>query len=234
MIFAGRPVLPDDDATPLETSLTTLPHRDGPIRDAGELALVEAMRSGDEQAFRRFFRDYVPRLFRFVLPRVHAHEATAEEVCQMTMSRAMRFIHSYRGEAALFSWLCSIARNEIADAHARRKRDAVLLPEDDESVRGVLDTLAAPDSDAPHGTHERREESRVVHVVLDRLPPNYARALELKYLEDQSVEQIADELKLTLIAAQSLLARARAAFREGFEAFDLAGAQRGATPGSGT
>lgn len=185
---------------------------------ASELALVASMRAGDEEAFRQFFRDYVPRLFRFVLPRVDGITAAAEDVCQACMSRAMRYVHSYRGEASLFTWLCQIARNEISDVRARERRGCVWLSEDDDAVRAVLDTLAAPERDNPDTRHEVADDARAVHVVLDRLPPNYARALELKYLQDLPVDQVARELRLTLIAAQSLLGRARAAFREGFEA----------------
>lgn len=191
--------------------------------DTTESALVAGMRSGDEASFRAFFHEYVPRLFRFVVTRVEGDATAAEEICQMSMTRAMRYIHSYRGEASLFSWLCRIARNEIADLRTRQQRGGIVLPEDDESVRAVLDTLAAPESDAPHARHARDDEARFVHVVLDSLPANYARALELKYLDDLSVDQIAGELRLSVIAAQSLLARARAAFREGFDALEESG-----------
>jgi RNA polymerase sigma-70 factor (ECF subfamily) len=54
--------------------------------------------------------------------------------------------------------------------------------------------------------------------VLDRLPANYGDALEWKYLEGDSVESIGRRLGIGTTAAQSLLARARIAFREGLEA----------------
>jgi RNA polymerase sigma-70 factor (ECF subfamily) len=59
---------------------------------------------------------------------------------------------------------------------------------------------------------------RIVHAVLDRLPARYGEALELKYIEGRSVEEIGDRLGIGHTAAQSLLARARVAFRDGMEA----------------
>jgi DNA-directed RNA polymerase specialized sigma24 family protein len=56
-----------------------------------------------------------------------------------------------------------------------------------------------------------------VRVVLDRLPAAYGDALEWKYMEGSSVEEIGRRLGIGTIAAQSLLARARTAFREALE-----------------
>ena len=56
-----------------------------------------------------------------------------------------------------------------------------------------------------------------MRVVLDRLPANYGNALEWKYMEGSSVEEIGERLGIGTIAAQSLLARARVAFREALE-----------------
>jgi DNA-directed RNA polymerase specialized sigma24 family protein len=50
--------------------------------------------------------------------------------------------------------------------------------------------------------------------ILNSLPEHYARALEAKYGDGLSVEDIARQLELTVIGAQSLLARARKAVRE--------------------
>jgi DNA-directed RNA polymerase specialized sigma24 family protein len=55
-----------------------------------------------------------------------------------------------------------------------------------------------------------------VHLVLDALPAHYANALEWKYLEELSVAEIAGRLGLGEKAAESLLTRARAAFRDAF------------------
>ena len=64
---------------------------------------------------------------------------------------------------------------------------------------------------------ERRAPlEQVVQLTLDYLPDRYGKALELKYLEGLTVEEIAEQLGDGVVAVQSLLARARAAFRKGF------------------
>jgi RNA polymerase sigma-70 factor (ECF subfamily) len=76
---------------------------------------VRALLAGDANAFDVFFEEYFPRLYRFVLPRVDHAVADAQDICQETLLRALRRLSSYRGEAALFSWICQIAANQVSD-----------------------------------------------------------------------------------------------------------------------
>jgi RNA polymerase sigma factor (sigma-70 family) len=92
-----------------------------------------------------------------------------------------------------------------------------------------LEEDVASDRDPPEGALVRKEEVRHVHAVLDLLPPRYARALEWKYVERVSVKEIAERLRLGAKAAESLLTRARQAFREGYEQVSL-GPKRGLEP----
>ena len=189
--------------------------------------LVERMLAGDERAFRAFFDDYFPRLYRFALPRVGRNPDAAKDVVQATLVKAMRKLGDYRGEAALFTWVCQICRHQVAD-HVRSERrhaDKVVLLEDSEEVRAALESIEAPSADDPLRSCDRDELRRLIHAVLDRLPGRYGDALEWKYIEGHSVEQIGERLGIGHTAAQSLLARARVAFRDGLEAVFGASAQ---------
>jgi RNA polymerase sigma-70 factor, ECF subfamily len=191
---------------------------DGTVTDDREL--VQQMLAGEERAFSEFFTTYFPRIFRFALPRLNRDQDTAKDVVQATLVKAMRKLGDYRGEAALFTWLCQICRREIAD-HVRaqvRRTDKVVLIEDSAEVRAALESIEAPASDDPLKRCDGAELQRLVHAVLDRLPNRYGEALEWKYVEGRSVEEIGDLLGIGHTAAQSLLARARVAFRDGLEA----------------
>jgi RNA polymerase sigma-70 factor (ECF subfamily) len=185
-----------------------------------EAELVVRMRAGDERAFDRFFSGYLPRLYRFVLPRVSRREEVAEDVCQAVLSRAVQSIGNYRGEASLFTWLCQMARNEIADLWRKEKRRGrvEVLAEDDPLVAATLESLEGDPSWRPDTQGSRQDVSRLVQVALDSLPGTYGNALEWKYLDGFSVAEIAAKLGQNVISTQSMLARARSAFREAFEA----------------
>lgn len=182
--------------------------------------LVAAMLSGDERAFTSFFDTYFPRVYRFALPRLGRNPDVTKDVVQATLIKAMRAIDGWRGEAALFTWLCQICRRQIADHVRSQRRHAtrVVLIDDSDEVRAALESIEAPDADDPFRGADRAELHRLVHAVLDRLPNRYGEALEWKYVEGHTVEEIGTRLGIGRVAAQSLLARARIAFREGLEA----------------
>jgi RNA polymerase sigma-70 factor, ECF subfamily len=181
--------------------------------------LARRLRAGDDSAFEEFFAEYFPRVYRFARVRLTGDADAAEEVAQATLIRALAKIGTYRGEAALFVWLCSFCRHEISVWFERSgKAIHVSLSDDSAETRAILDAIATLSGDDPEHEYERRELSRVVHVTLDHLPRRYKEALVGKYLEGASVEEIGCRLDLGYKAAESLLTRARQAFREGFAA----------------
>ena len=179
--------------------------------------LVKRMVAGRDDAFREFFDQYFPRVYRFCTRRVT--EDAAEEVTQTVMINSVRQISKYRGEASLFTWLCQIARHEISAHYRRQSRHReVFLVEDDESVRAELESLAADPDLTPERLADHRQGQAVVQLILDHLPGDYGRLLEWKYMEGYTVEEIAARLATTPIAVQSMLARARHAFRQQYSA----------------
>jgi RNA polymerase sigma-70 factor (ECF subfamily) len=180
-------------------------------------AFVEQLLQGDELAFQQFFEGMFPRIYRFALPRVDQKEDAAEEVAQATLCLAVRKLGTFRGEATLFTWLCTICRHEIhAWRNRERDRTTVELIEDVPEIRAALESLHAIELHAADAHVERRDIAALVQRVLDYLPAHYGSALEWKYLDDLSVREIAARLGMGEKAAESLLTRARRAFRDAF------------------
>lgn len=198
-----------------------------PETESSDRDLAGRMLAGREDAFDEFFDSHFPRLYRFALARMNQDAGAAEEVAQAALCAAISRLKTYRGEATLFTWLCTFCRHEIS-AHYRRLGRTPLpvgLPEDSPEIRAALESLAATLDEGPETQLRRAELARLVQVTLDLLPRWYGDALEWKYIHDLSVKDIAARLKLGPKAAESLLTRARQAFREGFAA--LAGGHSG-------
>lgn len=186
---------------------------------ADEKQLVRRMLAGDERAFDAFFETYFARVYRFALPRLNGDVEAAREVVQSTLAKAMRKMGGFRGEASLFTWICQICRREVVDyirANQRHARHVVLI-DDQPELRVAMEAIEAPEEYDLVRSYGRAETRRLVQSVLDRLPANYGDALEWKYMEGRSVEEIGERLGIGTTAAQSLLARARIAFREALE-----------------
>ena len=182
--------------------------------------LVKQLLGGDERAFDRFFEENFGRLYRFALTRLSDDPEAAREVAQVTLTRALRKLHTYRAESALFTWLCAICRNETSEwlRSQARYREHVVLIEDFPEVQAAVDTCRAPQDLGPEANYCRAESVRLIQVAMDRLPPHYGDVLEWKYIEGRSVKEIAGRLQLGQEATQSLLARARRAFGEVYQA----------------
>jgi RNA polymerase sigma-70 factor (ECF subfamily) len=177
-------------------------------------ALVTRMRASEQRAFDEFFKASAPRLAAFIARRSALDSATLEDIVQSALIKAVRNLASYRGEAALFTWLTEICRHELADAHRKAgRRPAHLSLDEPGSISHDEEQLRAPPHQEPISQLYAATQRTEVMRVLQSLPAHYALALEAKYGDGMSVEAIARELGLTGIAAQSVLARAREAFR---------------------
>lgn len=178
--------------------------------------LVKQLLAGDQRAFDRFFEENFARLYRFAIVRLSDDPEGAREVVQIALTRAVRKLHTYRAESALFTWLCAICRNEISDWLAKqgRYREHIVLVEDFPEVQAAVDSIHAPLTDSPERHYQRVEALRLIQVTLDRLPAKYGNVLEWKYVEGHSVKEISKRLEIGTEATQSLLARAKRAFAD--------------------
>ena len=181
---------------------------------APDRVLVEKLLARDERAFTEFFDTYAPRLFRFAMRRA-GDEDLAEEITQTTLIAAVGKLKTWRGEASLFTWLCTIARRQLLDHWRKTGRQPALRPlDDDPDVRAALESLAS--GDRPDSAFDGLRITERVQITLDSLPDRYGDLLEWKYLQGLSVNEIAERIASTPKAVESMLTRARQAFREGF------------------
>lgn len=190
--------------------------------------LADELLAGRKPAFDRFFDEYFARLYRFALARLADDPDAARDVVQVTLTRALRKLHTYRAESALFTWLCAICRNETSEwlRQQGRYREHVVPIEDHPDVRAAVDSFQVPEEQLPEAQLHRAENLRLIEVALDALPARYGDVLEWKYVEGHSVKEIAVRLNLGQEATQSLLARAKRAFADVYSSLSSAVADR--------
>jgi RNA polymerase sigma-70 factor (ECF subfamily) len=173
-----------------------------PYSNEGDLLAAAA--GGDTAAVRAFLDAVGPSVYGFVFARVGGDEAAAEDLVQETLVEAIRSAHTFRGESALRTWVCAIARRRLARHYEAERRQAVA-----ESGLTLLGAWQGTDTDL-----ERRDE---IVRALGRLPVLHRQVLVRKYLDDWSVADIAAELARTAVQIQSLLQRARDGLRRELE-----------------
>ena len=181
--------------------------------------LIDALRkgSGNETALQDFYKEYFPYVYRYVLCRVEFNHADAEELAGEIFFQVFRDIEQYDGKQPPARWVLGIARNRIIDHYRHKGRKPVvelLFSQFDEQLTRRLFNLEA--QELPDVEMERSELANVVELILSQLPPDYERALRLRYLDDKPVKDLAAALKTTPKAAEALLYRARNMFRDAF------------------
>ncbi len=123
----------------------------------------------------------------------------AEDLAQETFVKATRALLGWRGENPA-AWLLAIARNVLLD-HVRRRRTELALPDPDD--------LGVP----PIGV-----DALEVRDVLDRLPAQHRKLLELVYLEGFSMVEVAAMTGKKHNTIKTAVWRARATFAEEYGA----------------
>lgn len=181
-----------------------------------DLSTARRILRGDQAAFRQLFDEYFPRLYRFAISRLHGDADAAGEVVQQTFCRALERLDGYRGEASLYTWFCQICSNLIVDHYRHQNQESrrIVLIEDSPEVQAILAALIDPAGEAGEAALVKQDVTRLVQTTLDHLPGHYGDVLEWKYVDELPVTEIAVRLAVSVKAAESLLGRARAAFRD--------------------
>ena len=166
-----------------------------------ERGLRDAVAGGDASAWRAWYESEYAPLEGYVLWRCGSLRDLADDVLQETWLTAVRRIGHFDPEMGPFhSWLCGIAanvlRNQLRSRHRHTRRQEP-LPKD-------------------MGVATDRNRAERVAEALAVLPERSERVLRMKYLDRLSVAEIAAATGESEKAVESLLSRARLAFREAY------------------
>jgi len=172
---------------------------------ASETPDVQALREGNERAFRCLVEQERERLYHFVL-KILNDQDEAENVVQETFAEAYRQIDRFRGESKVSTWLFSIARHLAYGFLRKSKRHNYLEHDTIEHIHAHADEDYTSES---METVEQEERKRIVHAALQELPPHYRRVVELRDLEERSTAETAEELGLTSVNVRVRLHRAQ-------------------------
>jgi RNA polymerase sigma-70 factor (ECF subfamily) len=172
-----------------------------------ERGLRDAVLAGDEQAWRALYAAAFDGLRAYAHWRCAGLNDLADEVVQETWLVAVRRIRSFAPESGSFAgWLRGIAANVLRNHLRRQVHRNGLAPT---GPTGTVEPADVP--------LQRREEAERVARALAELPEHYEAVLRAKYLDGQSVVDIAAERDESDKAVESLLSRARQAFRDVYE-----------------
>jgi RNA polymerase sigma-70 factor, ECF subfamily len=170
------------------------------ITDLDDRTLVEQHRSGDPDAFRRIVLRHHRSLYANALRRL-GDPVAAEDAVQDAFLRAFRNIERFDGDYHLDAWLHRIVTNTCHDIGRRRGRDTRLF----HRACTEVDVEAAPADEAALDAMPRQE----ITDALDSLPESYREVLVLRFVDELSYSDVAEQAGITEQNARARVSRGR-------------------------
>jgi RNA polymerase sigma-70 factor (ECF subfamily) len=170
--------------------------------------LVERCKQGDETAWTKLVEATQREVYTLCL-RVLRNPDDAAEATQDTYMKVWRGLKGFRGDSKFTTWLYRVAMNAaISRQRSRsRKREHETSSEDE-----MLAQL--PGIESIEAIAGARIDVKILESGLDRLPEIYRSAVVLRDVYGYSIEEIADQLKISQAAAKVRVHRGRKQLKE--------------------
>ncbi len=151
------------------------------MRENNDKALLKRLHSrlGKRTAFEELVKTYQKPLYAHIR-RIVGNHPDADDVLQNTFVKAWRFIDSFKGDSAIYTWLYRIAANE---AFSHLKRDKRMEKVEYNAVYDKAEFGNNPSGD---------EIVRKLNLALQTLPEKQRQVFDLKYFSELKYEEIAE------------------------------------------
>ncbi len=173
-----------------------------------DFSLVERAKEGDQKAYAELMQRYKDSIFFMVLKMVN-NKDDAMDITVTTFAKAFENLEKYRPDYAFSTWLFRIATNGSID-FIRKKRiqttsiDGMRGDDSDDRVYEIKSDVLNPEE-----TSIKKQQTEQLKEIIDKLPPRYRTLIILRYFDELSYEEIAEQLDLPLGTVKAQLFRGR-------------------------
>lgn len=171
--------------------------------------LVDKAVGGDEKAFALLLQRYRRPVYHMILKMVRNVD-DAEDLTIEAFGKAFRSLHRFKKDFTFSTWLFRIATNNSIDFIRKRKLntlsiDHAFTDEDGQSVSmSIQDMNLNPQDEAI-----KSQKEEIIRSIVGTLPAKYQKLVKLRYFQELSYEEIAEEINAPLGTVKAQLHRAR-------------------------
>lgn len=159
-----------------------------------EKHLVENAKARDPQAISTLYDNNIKHVYRFVYYKTN-HKEIAEDITSEVFVRAFEQIEKFRGKSSFKTWVCTIAKNLVIEWYRNKERTTQLIYE--------------PGAKEVEETESNGESEKLLNSILSGIKnERYQKILELRYLMNYTLKEIAAELNVTVGNAKVIQNRA--------------------------
>jgi len=173
--------------------------------------IFNKLREGDEYAFRVIYKQYVPRLYYFVLEYV-SQKDLAENIVQDTMLTLWNKRESLNDDTHLSAYLFTVAKNNcLYRLREMRYSKNRFVDEDVFNLEKDANMVALEALDTSDLTLQEME--RIIEETMNELPPQCRNVFYMSRFEDKKYREIADTLNISVKAVEGHVSKALRIFR---------------------
>ena len=172
--------------------------------------MVQKALCGDDAAFAQIWEKY-KKPVEYQIRKIVTDNNTVQDLLMETFEKAFTSLYKFRPDYQLSAWLVRIAINHSLDYCRKVQRNPVVRidegfdsEEDDRPIIQLVDGDKTPDQ-----ALEMLQDIETIQTLLKHLPETSGKVIRMKFLDDLSYEEIADELRVSVKKARSLMRRAK-------------------------
>ncbi|MEQ8907994.1 MAG: sigma-70 family RNA polymerase sigma factor [Vicingaceae bacterium] len=175
-----------------------------------DFRLVQLAKSGDESAYTKIMVRYREPLYYMALKMVK-NESDAEDLSIEAFEKAFHKLDQYAPNYAFSTWLFRIATNHCIDFIRKKKLRTTSIDEEiDDGKGGSFGVQVEAKAKDPEATFIEKQKIRLMRELVDRLDEPYQDLVKLRYFEELTYDEIAEEREVPLGTVKAQLFRARA------------------------
>ncbi|MCH6197997.1 sigma-70 family RNA polymerase sigma factor [Aquiflexum sp. LQ15W] len=163
----------------------------------------------DQQAYAMLMKRYKKAVYFMILKMIRDTD-DAEDLTMEAFAKAFKNLHKFKKDYTFSTWLFRIATNNTIDFIRKKKLKTMSLNTSMTDDGGNSVTIDVEDDDNnPQDEFIRSQRIEMVRIFVDKLPAKYRKLVELRYFDELSYEEIAQELDKPLGTVKAQLHRSR-------------------------
>lgn len=170
--------------------------------------IVSRAKEGDQKAYAELMQRYKDSIYFMALKMVN-NKDDAMDLTVETFGKAFENLGKYKPDFAFSTWLFRIATNNCIDFIRKKRLNVVSLNSLTDQDGEERQFEIRSENLNPEETSIKKQENEKLKNIVDQLPSRYRTLIILRYFEEQSYEEIAQQLDLPLGTVKAQLFRAR-------------------------
>jgi RNA polymerase sigma-70 factor (ECF subfamily) len=169
----------------------------------------QAVEEKDQQAYAALMKRYKKAVYFMILKMIRDAD-DAEDLTMEAFAKAFKNIHRFKKDYTFSTWLFRIATNNAIDFIRKKKLKTMSLNTTMSDDSGNSVTIDVEDDDNnPQDEFIKSQRIEMVRIFVDKLPAKYRKLVQLRYFDELSYEEIAQELEKPLGTVKAQLHRSR-------------------------